>query len=642
VDWFLHFPWIGTVELMSTILESTVELIRAGQGGAERPGPACSTGLSDGLGERLLFATEPGTALELLRVNPELGEAPGFEDAVRGSAEALGRLAPSLATVQAVERSEELGGLVLVSSHPSGRRLSELIGRTGDVALAIDLVTEIGPTLALLHEIGHAHGALTPDRIVVSGEGRLIVLEHVLGAGLGVLALPAERLRQVAGIAAPDRPGPVIVEPRIDVIQLGFIALALVTGQRLTPSDYPRHIGVLLDHFSRNSPEAAAGFRPWLEQALQVADRGFANASEALASAWELPQNLSTAPDEVHTGRQPSPTDDEDPTPEQQPAVTPEYEVAIESDPAPWPVVMDDEPPATEGLLARLARSGVLSSQTPRGRTTLATLGALVALPLVVMGYMALRGGSTEVGASRPAVSPPPVARAGGDATVPDEASTTAAPSLQRFAPRTAQAERQTEVSVPVPADPAPPATTAAPPPERPETLAAAVSEPPSSADGATADQPAPTILPAPSVAPSPPPEPGRLDVRSPIELQVFDGPTLLGSASSPISMPAGEYTLDLVNAQLGFRDRQTVSVVAGEAVSITAAIPKGRVDINAVPWADVWIDGAAAGQTPLANLSLPIGLHEVVFRHPELGERRETVVVRVDGIARASVIFQR
>jgi hypothetical protein len=54
-----------------------------------------------------------------------------------------------------------------------------------------------------------------------------------------------------------------------------------------------------------------------------------------------------------------------------------------------------------------------------------------------------------------------------------------------------------------------------------------------------------------------------------------------------------------------------------------------------------VWIDGTAAGQTPLANLSLPIGRHEILFRHPQLGEKLEIAIVRVEGIARVSAVFQ-
>ena len=33
-------------------------------------------------------------------------------------------------------------------------------------------------------------------------------------------------------------------------------------------------------------------------------------------------------------------------------------------------------------------------------------------------------------------------------------------------------------------------------------------------------------------------------------------------------------------------------------------------------------------GTTPIANVSVPIGTHEIVWRHPELGERRQSVTV--------------
>ena len=69
--------------------------------------------------------------------------------------------------------------------------------------------------------------------------------------------------------------------------------------------------------------------------------------------------------------------------------------------------------------------------------------------------------------------------------------------------------------------------------------------------------------------------------------------------------------------------------------------MPNGRVSINAVPWAEVSIDGTPAGQTPLANLSLPIGTHEVVFKHPQFGERKQTITVKVDGLTRVSQSFQ-
>jgi hypothetical protein len=56
------------------------------------------------------------------------------------------------------------------------------------------------------------------------------------------------------------------------------------------------------------------------------------------------------------------------------------------------------------------------------------------------------------------------------------------------------------------------------------------------------------------------------------------------------------------------------------------------------VPWAEVWIDGEKAGDTPIGNLQTTIGKHDVVFRHPELGETRQSVTVTLLGPARLSV----
>jgi hypothetical protein len=44
--------------------------------------------------------------------------------------------------------------------------------------------------------------------------------------------------------------------------------------------------------------------------------------------------------------------------------------------------------------------------------------------------------------------------------------------------------------------------------------------------------------------------------------------------------------------------------------------------------WAEVSVDGRSIGQTPIGNLSVSFGTHEVVWRHPEHGERRQIVLV--------------
>jgi serine/threonine-protein kinase len=66
--------------------------------------------------------------------------------------------------------------------------------------------------------------------------------------------------------------------------------------------------------------------------------------------------------------------------------------------------------------------------------------------------------------------------------------------------------------------------------------------------------------------------------------------------------------------------------------------VPNGVLHINALPWAEVWIDGRALGETPIANVAVPPGTHELVFRHPELGERRQSVVVRASSPTRIGI----
>jgi hypothetical protein len=67
-----------------------------------------------------------------------------------------------------------------------------------------------------------------------------------------------------------------------------------------------------------------------------------------------------------------------------------------------------------------------------------------------------------------------------------------------------------------------------------------------------------------------------------------------------------------------------------------------GRISLNAQPWAQVLIDDKPVGETPLANVPVNVGDHQVVFRNPEFGEHRETVTVRADVPARISTTFQR
>lgn len=135
----------------------------------------------------------------------------------------------------------------------------------------------------------------------------------------------------------------------------------------------------------------------------------------------------------------------------------------------------------------------------------------------------------------------------------------------------------------------------------------------------------------------------GGIKFQTPIELKVLQGDKVFGSTGDgPIIAPEGTYQVDLVNTAYGVRMPRTVTFKAGQISNLSVTIPPGRLSVNAQPWAEVTLDGQPKGDTPLANLSVPVGEHELVFRHPELGERRQTVIVRADQPARASVTFDR
>ena len=53
---------------------------------------------------------------------------------------------------------------------------------------------------------------------------------------------------------------------------------------------------------------------------------------------------------------------------------------------------------------------------------------------------------------------------------------------------------------------------------------------------------------------------------------------------------------------------------------------------------AEVWVEGRKVGDTPLANLQLTLGVREITFRHPQLGERRVTVTVKGNGPVAVSI----
>ena len=133
----------------------------------------------------------------------------------------------------------------------------------------------------------------------------------------------------------------------------------------------------------------------------------------------------------------------------------------------------------------------------------------------------------------------------------------------------------------------------------------------------------------------------GYVSIQSPIPLRVVRNGDFVGtSEDARLSLPAGPQVIGLENESVGFRDVRTVEVIAGKVTPVSVTLPKGEISINARPWAEVFVDGSRIGETPVSQLSLPVGIHEVVFRHPEMGERRVSVVVKIGATGRAFTDF--
>ena len=550
-------------------------------------------GFADELGDRqLAFDHATATSLEVLRFKPDFGDSKEFEIALRSRVEAFRDLQhPSLSTVRSVERLDG-EGLILVSKHVTGRRVSELLTKARGPVFALELIRQVTPALATLQLAadGVSHGALSADRIVVTRDGRLVVVEHVLGSAIEAMDLPRQRLIDL-GLVVADGAGPVSLGPRSDMIQLGFIALSLLLGRKLEASDYPDRTPALLDEFTKSAGSAIVSgkLRSWLERALQISDRPFARARDAHDAFGDLPDEVDLQAAESSRTLLAFPSGES---------------AGPSAPPAPAPAARPSAPQTSEGSAVDYGRGRqkldtFAHTQTVKSRSwsgsafwLAAGLAALASVEAAVIVVMYARPATDVIELKSPRAE-----------NARSLASSAALPA--------ASASNQAALAL-LASGGASAATPAAPPPA--------------------------PVEPAPVAAG---PKFGGLTVTAAIELQVMKDGRVIGSTAAPIAINEGSQTVLLVNETLGFRLSQTVTVKGGQMTSLNISVPNGRVSINAAPWAEVTIDGTPAGQTPLANLSLPIGTHEVVFRHPQLGERKQTITVKADGMTRVSQSFQ-
>src|SRR3954454_42411 len=266
---------------------------------ASAPAPT-PVAFEDGLGlRRLALDRARNETVEMLCLRGDLTAVPSFEFALRERVSHLAAFSHGCyGRVRSVERLKDPAStLALVSDVTVGVRLSEMLrcAEAAEVTLDIDaalcLLRQLVPAVAMLHENmpDIAHGAIGAERLVVTPNARLIVVEHVLGSALEQLRFSQERYWRELRIAVPRSAGLPRFDHRADVTQLGVVALSLILGRRLHEDEGPSRLGDLVSSAWAVSARGGleplpAGLRAWMMCALQLDAR---NSFESAIDAQE-------------------------------------------------------------------------------------------------------------------------------------------------------------------------------------------------------------------------------------------------------------------------------------------------------------------------------------------------------------------
>ncbi len=134
----------------------------------------------------------------------------------------------------------------------------------------------------------------------------------------------------------------------------------------------------------------------------------------------------------------------------------------------------------------------------------------------------------------------------------------------------------------------------------------------------------------------------GWIAVFSPVPLDIAENGRAIGTTEQGrLMLSPGLHQLTLTSRELGYKSVQIVDIEPGEERSISVQ-PTGELNVNAVPWAEVWMNDKKVGETPVAGLQVPLGTHEIVFKNPQFPERRVTVTVTARTPVAASVDFSK
>jgi hypothetical protein len=711
----------------------------------------------DGLGERHNILDPSGAeTLEVLCVRDELAAVPSFEFALRERVSRLGTFRhSSFVRVRAVERlTDRNATLAVVSDAAAGIRVSDLLAQATerrvnlDINSALCLIRQLVPAIAALHEHardiqGFAHAAIAPERLIVTPNGRLLVVEYVMGAALEQVRYTPDRYWHDLRIAVPKTTNLPRFDQRVDVAQMGIVALSLVLGRLVRDDEYPARLGDVVASTwaisSRGGFEPLPpGLRGWLGRALQLEPRtAFATAAEARAELEKLlgdsehlaaPASLEGFLERLQSADRPAavspaPEPRREAKPEPKPEIKrelrsepPSLDLRSRPEPAPTiaPPTFADIRPKPEPIAAPAAAKPTLEPPVPHvsfgndfstARTAdderesfsfeaapdrpavskKLVIAAVAAVLVLGGGYFAFDRVSKpapaveiETGTLVVTSNPDGVAAfvdgepkgmtpvtltlsagrhvvelrgAGEPRTIPVTITAgmqaTQYIELPKTTAKNGQLQIRTEPSGArvtvdgIPRGTSPITVAELTPGEHAVALESdlgSVKQTIVVESGVTASLVVPmgaTTTPTASNAPVS----GWISVSAPIDVQILeDGRPIGTNLSDRIMVSAGRHEIEIVNEAVGYRVSRTLQVTAGKVSAIKLEMPQGTLALNAQPWAEVWLDGERVGETPIGNLSVAIGSHSVLFRHPEFGERHATALVTAKGTLRLSV----
>ena len=117
----------------------------------------------------------------------------------------------------------------------------------------------------------------------------------------------------------------------------------------------------------------------------------------------------------------------------------------------------------------------------------------------------------------------------------------------------------------------------------------------------------------------------GTLALNAQIPVRVYLKNKYVGSAPMTLDLPSGVQTLEFQYQDL----RKTASyVVKGNDITVAAITFDVTVQINANPWAEVFIEESQPkrlGETPLSGTTVPVG-SVLVFKNPQFSEKKYRV----------------